>query len=330
MQRFKIFPSEAYKIIFAWERNKLLNSQRILDIGGLDQTPSECAAAFEFAFAKQIPARTPIKNVLVASAPRICADNILNDVVIRQIKVPFVQLQNEKIPSFVSENTLSMVLDSPFWHDEARDILEQCAQAESNVVFITHEDFSTAESAIADNVFVLRLPKSLRRFINGEYYFIPALAILSQITELHIDRQNFDETQTAMKKVSADQAESIVKSIAGKAIFIYGMHDTTVGVASQWREQIHQTTQLATAYEFPEGISEPFLLSPELGIGKQIIFLRDCDENNKDREKLRGVAEQDAVPIIEIFGEGNSKFSRICHLVYLGDVIKYYLEAKIQ
>ena len=184
------------------------------------------------------------------------------------------------------------------------------------------------EHVISERIFVLRLPKILRRFIDSDYYFIPTMAILSQIPELHVDQQNFDETKISMEKVAADRAESIAESIAGKAIFIYGVHDATVGVASQWVEQFHQATQLAAYYEFPEGISEPFLPSPELCINKQVILLRDCDENYKDREKLCEFAEQDIIPIIEICGEGSSKFSRICNLLYLSDLIRSFLEQK--
>ena len=113
-------------------------------------------------------------------------------------------------------------------------------------------------------------------------------------------------------------------------MFIYGVPNITAGIAMRWKEQIRAATgQLAVAYELPDVIvNEPSLPFPDLGIERQMVFLRDRDENDRVRRKFQELAElnKDVIPeAVEIYGEGTSKLSRICSLVYLGDFIRAYL-----
>jgi len=127
-----------------------------------------------------------------------------------------------------------------------------------------------------------------------------------------------------------NQAINITDCLIGKILYIYGVPNITAGIAMRWKEQIRAVTgQLAVAYELPDVIvNEPSLPFPNLGIKKQVVFLRDIDEDDSIRRKFQELVEvnKDMIPEpIEIYGEGTSKLSRMCYLMYIGDFIQAYL-----
>jgi glucose/mannose-6-phosphate isomerase len=60
----------------------------------------------------------------------------------------------------------------------------------------------------------------------------------------------------------------------------------------------------------------------------QIIYLRDKADHPQNQKRMaitKKILEQVAPPIIELFTEGESRLARMVSLIYLGDMVSFYL-----
>ncbi len=313
-----------------------------MDLDIIKQLPSECAKAYRLALDVRLSIPKKLgKVVTVAGSLGVWVEKILCDLVSEGAQLPFIPIKGGSIPSYVAEDTLVIIFDAPDWHDEAQEVLAYCTKVKASVLFLSHESLPIREPVIGSNVTIFRLPENLKALLDSRYFFIPALAILNSIKELNVARVEFDEPEAVMNQLAwlaapdipsdANQPKMMADYLFGKVMFIYGVPSLTAGVAMRWKEQIRTAIgQLVAAYELPDIIvNEPSLHTPGLALERQMVFLRDRDENynvgNKFQELVK--ANKEVIPQpIEIYGEGNSKLSRICYLTYLGDFVTAYLE----
>jgi len=323
---------------------QIMANESYMDFNIISQLPSACAKAYNLALSIRLSIPKKLTKVaILASKSALCAEKILCDLVFEEASIPFIPIRGRSIPSYVAEDTLVIIFDAPNWNDEIQGILTECSRLKANVLLISHELIPHRKYRCGSNVKIFRLPENLITLLDSRYYFIPALAFLSNIKELNIAKIEFAETESAIAQIAcfaapdipfeANQPSIIAEHVFGKVIFLYGISNLTASIAMRWKKQIQTAIgQLVTAYELPDIIvNEPSLPSPGLTLERQMVLLRDRNENssicNKYQELVQ--ANKDVIPQpIEIYGEGNSKLSRMSYLAYLGDFLTAYLGLK--
>jgi glucose/mannose-6-phosphate isomerase len=172
------------------------------------------------------------------------------------------------------------------------------------------------------------------------YLSLPLLVTLIKSDFASLEKANFDETLALLKSKSPAYAPNqpdnlalcLAKELHGKVPMIYSTNNLLPVVANRWKCQIAENAKTLSFYNvFPEldhneivGWQFPSRRLKDF----QIIYLRDKSDFSRNQSRMeisKQVLESFTNQIIEVHSEGESPLARLFSLIYLGDMVSFYL-----
>lgn len=255
------------------------------------------------------------------------------------LTVPAMVNRNYFLPHFVNQSTLVIISSFSGNTEESLSCYEDAKKKRAQLLCITSGG-ELHERTNKDRVPAIIIPGGMPPRCALGYLSMPIMVFLikSGFTDLRDDY--FDETIDLLSQKSelcspenpANPALEIAQKLCGRIPIIYSTNDMLYVVAQRWKGQLSENAKVLAFYNvFPE-LNHNEIVGweqlPELLNQFQILYLRDNKDFSRNQARMKitkGILEKVTNSIIELKTDGQSKLARLFSLIYLGDMVSYYL-----
>lgn len=306
--------------------------------------PSQCKAAHEIAKNCKIQGikKKFEKIVFAGVGGSAMGADFIRSYLYFESPLPVLVIKEYVLPRYVDNSTIVFILSYSGNTHEVLNVYKQARQKGAYIICISSGGV-LGEYSRRDKVVFIKLPSGLLPRCAFGFLSIIPLCILSKLGIIkNIDNQ-IDELIGLLEKLRDDslrprigQKDNIAKHIAGKVfnkfIVIYSGSIPFDIIASRFRGALAENSKtLSSTHTFPElnhneimGWENPKRLLKDFAV----LMLKD---NSLDYRVAKGmelasrIIKKEGVEVFDIWSQGNSLFSRMFSLIYIGDFISFYL-----
>lgn len=266
------------------------------------------------------------------------AGYLLQTLLLYDIEISIIIEDTGSIPGFISEKTLVFVIFTSSQKDDVIEKINSCARRKAYIICITEEGINL-DDIDQSKVKVLEIPAEFGYCFKNHYIFIAILHLLSKNSLVRNFYSDLDETIRVLKYLKGDYlltvslrsnpAKELAIDLYRTLIFFYSSCGTTDSIAKRWSLQLRKRHYLTECSTFPEAdYEQPFLNIPNINLKKKIVFLRDKADDYRIIDKyteLKIISIENNIDVIELYGIGRSKLSKMISLNFLTDFVNNYL-----
>jgi len=290
-----------------------------------------------------IPYTNPsFKNIVVLGmGGSAIGGDLLSDYLTDELSIPIVVIRGYNIPKFVDENSLVFAVSYSGNTEETFSALKKCLEVKARVIALTSGgkfmDFSQK-----NNFPVIKVPAGIQPRAAISYLFFPILKAIERLGMIQQKESEIEETFNILQKLSQEyKAKSPSKNNFAKKValilyqylpLIYGSEGLLEAVAMRWKTQINENSKWPCFWNvFPElDHNEIVGYEIENSVNRQvkIVYLQDKEGSlrvEQRREITRKIIENKVAEFIVCPTKGKGKMARMFSLIYLGDLVSYYL-----
>ena len=282
------------------------------------------------------------KNIVVLGmGGSAIGGDLLSDYLADELSIPIVVIRGYNIPKFVDENSLVFAVSYSGNTEETFSTLKKCLEAKTRVIALTSGgkfmDFSQK-----NNFPVIKVPAGIQPRAAISYLFFPILKAIERLGLIEQRESEIEETFNILQKLSQEYsakspsennlAKKIALSLYQYLPLVYGSEGLFGAVAMRWKTQINENSKWPYFCNvFPElDHNEIVGYEIENSINQQvkIIYLQDKEGSlriEQRREITRKIIEKKVAEFIVCPTKGKGKMARMFSLIYLGDLVSYYL-----
>ncbi|HZK12126.1 MAG TPA: bifunctional phosphoglucose/phosphomannose isomerase [Atribacterota bacterium] len=282
------------------------------------------------------------KNIVVLGmGGSAIGGDLLSDYLADELSIPIVVIRGYNIPKFVDENSLVFAVSYSGNTEETFSTLKKCLEAKARVIALTSGgkfmDFSQK-----NNFPVIKVPAGIQPRAAISYLFFPILKAIERLGLIEQRESEIEETFNILQKLSQEYsakspsennlAKKIALSLYQYLPLVYGSEGLFGAVAMRWKTQINENSKWPCFCNvFPElDHNEIVGYEIENSINQQvkIIYLQDKEGSlriEQRREITRKIIEKKVAEFIVCPTKGKGKMARMFSLIYLGDLVSYYL-----
>ena len=282
------------------------------------------------------------KNIVVLEmGGSAIGGDLLSDYLADELSIPIVVIRGYDIPKFVDENSLVFAVSYSGNTEETLSALKRCLEAKARVIALTSGG-KLAVLAQENNFPVIKVPAGIQPRAAISYLFFPILKALEKLGIAKERNGEIEETHNILQELSIKYgAKSPLKNNFAKEIalslyqylpLIYGSEELLKAVAMRWKTQINENSKWPCFWNvFPElDHNEIVGYEIENKINRQvkIIYLQDKEgllRVEQRREITRKIIEDKVAEFIVCPTKGKGKMARMFSLIFLGDLVSYYL-----
>ena len=267
--------------------------------------------------------------------------DVIRSYTAEEIKVPIIVNRNYTLPNFVNGNTLLFASSYSGNTEETLSAYEEAKEKKARIIAISSNG-ALEELAKKDGALFIKIPEGLPPRCALGYSFIPPLLALCKLGFIGNKEKEVDEISEVLRglkselglesSVDANIAKGIAFMLQHKYPIIYGANDHIDVVVTRWRGELAENSKhLASSHVFPEmnhneivGWDFPIELMNQF----VVIFLRDREDHNKVARRMditKEILSKKGINIIEISSKGKGLLSRMMSLIYIGDMVSFYL-----
>ncbi|HEX9972062.1 MAG TPA: bifunctional phosphoglucose/phosphomannose isomerase [bacterium] len=256
-----------------------------------------------------------------------------------QFTQPASVIRNYSLPGYVDSSSLVIVSSYSGNTEESISCLEHAKAKKAHVLCITSGG-EIAAIARKNGFPIITVPGGAPPRTALAYLSIPIIIFLTKNGFAADISAELDETEHLLKQKAGDYsphsknnpAAALAQKLSGKIPILYSTADLLSVVGLRWKGQLSENAKvLAFQNVFPE-LNHNEIVGWEklrhLFENFQIIYLKDRADhprNQKRMEITKKILEQVAPLILELFTEGESRLARLFSLIYLGDMVSFYL-----
>lgn len=258
-----------------------------------------------------------------------------------EIKVPIIVNRNYTLPNFVDKDTLLFASSYSGNTEETLSAYDAAKEKKAKMVAIS-SDGKLEKLAKEDGILFIKIPTGIPPRCALGYSFIPPLLSLCKFGFIKDKEKEIDEVVKVLsglkKELGIESAidKNIAKRIAimlqRKFPIIYGANDHIDVVVTRLRGELAENSKhLASSHVFPEmnhneivGWDNPFELMDKF----VVIFLRDSGDHTRVAKRVditKDILSKKGIKIVEIYSKGKGLLSRIMSLIFIGDMVSFYL-----
>ena len=325
-----------------FKRIKELDKSNMLSLLlGLDEQCRE-AKKIGINFDTAAISESGIKNIVFTGlgGSAIGAD-VIRSYTAGEIKVPIFVNRNYTLPNFVDKDTLLFSSSYSGNTEETLSAYKEAKNRGARIVAIS-SDGTLEKLAKEGNIPFIRIPAGLPPRCALGYSFIPLLLVLCKLGLIKNKEKDVDEVVevlTNLKKELAPEspmdsnlAKKIAVAIERRYPIIYGSNEHVDVAITRWRGQLAENGKhLASSHVFPEMNHNEIVgwdFPKELMGQFVVIFLRDKEDHKRVAKRMditRDILGKKGINIIEVSSEGKGLLSRMMSLIYIGDMMSFYL-----
>jgi glucose/mannose-6-phosphate isomerase len=255
-----------------------------------------------------------------------------------QSKIPISVVKDYHLP-YIDESTLCIALSYSGNTEETVTCLQKALKSTSYIAAVTS---GGKVKEIVDTKFLwLEIPSGLppRSAIGHLFFALIKILEIFEIIHSHSEEAK-SVTANLMQKAGSlclktetnyNLAKSSAETIFNKIPIIYSSNPRLNPIAYRWKCQINENAKYpAFSHTFPEMNHNEIEAWENSNLSKNFIpiFLRFFEEEkqySKRIEAFKKLLDKDNITYLEFYGDGNNDFSRMFSLIYLGDMISYYI-----
>ena len=290
-----------------------------------------------------VPAPTRnFKNIVVLGmGGSAIGGNLLSDYLAGELSIPIVVIRGYDIPKFIDENSLVFAVSYSGNTEETLSALKRCLEVKARVIALTSGG-KLSVLARENNFPVIKVPAGIQPRAAISYLFFPVLKATERLGLLKERSGEIEETLNILDELSREYgAKSPTKNNFAKKValslyqhlpLVYGSEGLFKAVAMRWKTQINENSKWPCFWNiFPElDHNEIVGYEIENSINRQvkIVYLQDkkgFSRVEQRREITRKIIEDKVAEFIVCPTKGKGKMARMFSLIFLGDLMSYYL-----
>jgi glucose/mannose-6-phosphate isomerase len=258
-----------------------------------------------------------------------------------EIKIPITVNRNYTLPNFVGENTLIFVSSYSGNTEETISAYKKAKEKKARMVVIS-SDGELENRAKEDGVPYIKIPKGFPPRCALFYSFVPPLLILNKLGFIEDKIRELDEVTEVLitlknelginSPTKANIAKKLALALRHKFPIIYGANDRIDVVVTRWRGELAENSKhLASSHVFPEMNHNEIVgwdFPSELMNQFVVIFLRDDEDHKRIAKRMditKDILDKKGISTVELFSKGKGPLSRMLSLIYIGDMVSFYL-----
>jgi len=267
--------------------------------------------------------------------------DLLSDYLADELSIPIVVIRGYDIPKFVDENSLVFTVSYSGNTEETISALKKCLEAKARIIALTSGG-KLAVLSQENNLPVIKVPAGIQPRAAISYLFFPILKALERLGLIKERSSEIEETISILQDLSRkycakspsenNLAKKVALSLYQHLPLVYGSEGLLGAVAMRWKTQINENSKWPCFWNiFPElDHNEIVGYEIENNINRQvkIIYLQDKEgllRVEQRREITRKIIEDKVAEFIVCPTKGKGKMSRMFSLIFLGDLVSYYL-----
>lgn len=280
--------------------------------------------------------------VVIGMGGSAIGGDLVRSLLASKIQIPFQVVRHYALPEYVDDDSLVIASSYSGNTEETLAAVDDALGRKALMVAMTTGGM-LREVASLNDIPCLLLPSGMQPRAALGYAMIPILYLMdiagfakgimkqlpATIELLKRERSKYIEDLPVEKNA----AKMLAQKLAGRIPVVYGGATMTDVVATRWKGQLCENGKsLAFANQFAEfnhnelvGWNE--LIQP-MRDKLAVIQLHDADDHpkiTKRMEIVRGLIQQQGVPVYDIKSTGSTPLERMMSLVQIGDFVSYYL-----
>ncbi len=267
--------------------------------------------------------------------------NLIQDLLLDKINIPIIIHRGYDLPAFASHNTLLITISYSGNTEETLSVFAKGFKCDCKIVSISSNG-KLLDYCKRLEIPHIEVPSDIQPRAAIPYLFVSLLILLQKIRAIDDIAKDVEESIIIMEKlrdelsinknIPKNIAKIIAMGIKGRIPIVYAPPGYG-SLARRMKCQINENSKnLATWDVFPElNHNEIVGFESTLEISKKscVILLRTEDEDEAIKNRIEITKEiilKDKVKEIhEIWAQGKSKLARMFSLLFIGDLISYYL-----
>lgn len=256
-----------------------------------------------------------------------------------ELQLPMVVSRDYELPSFVSDTSLVYIMSYSGNTEESVSAYAHARERNAAIIVVTSGG-KIGELAARDNVPVFKIPGGQPPRTALGYIMLPILLSLSRFGLIHDMTSDLNEADELLRVLASrydpeqtDNAALLASArLDHKIPIIYSSTALMKVVAMRWKCQFNENAKIHSFYNvFPEMNHNEIVGYDQLQDifqNFQVIFLEDADDNSRIKNRMNVTEEilkLQHLPVLKFQTEGRSRLARLFSLIYLGDMISYYL-----
>jgi glucose/mannose-6-phosphate isomerase len=257
------------------------------------------------------------------------------------IKFPIFVNRNYTLPNFIGEDTLLFASSYSGNTEETLSAYKNARKKKARIIAISSNG-TLEKLAKDDGLPFIKIPGGFPPRCALGYSFIPLLLTLCKLGFLKNKEKEIDEAVdvlAGLKKelglespIDANIAKGIAIKLQHKFPVIYGANDHIDVAVTRLRGELAENSKhLSSSHVFPEMNHNEIVgwdFPAELMDQFVVIFLRDIEDHKRVAMRMditRDILSKKGISIVEIPSKGKGLLSRILSLIYIGDMVSFYL-----
>ena len=282
------------------------------------------------------------KNIVVLGmGGSAIGGDLLSDYLADELSIPMVVIRGYDIPRFVDENSLVFAVSYSGNTEETISALKKCLEAKARVIALTSGGKLTVLAQ--ENDFpLIKVPVGIQPRAAISYLFFPILKVLERLGLIKERGGEIEETLNILQELSREydakspSENNLAKKVALRLYqhlpLVYGSEGLLEAVAMRWKTQINENSKWPCFWNVFSELDHNEIVGYEIenSINRQvkIVYLQD-KEGSLRVEQRRGITrkiiEDKVAEFIICPTKGKGKMTRVFSLIYLGDLVSYYL-----
>ena len=282
------------------------------------------------------------KNIVVLGmGGSAIGGNLLSDYLADELSIPILVIRGYDIPKFVDEDSLVFAVSYSGNTEETFSALKKCLEVKARVIALTSGG-KFAVLSQENNFPVIKVPAGIQPRAAISYLFFPVLKALERLGLIKERSDEIEDTLNILQELSREYgaksprennlAKKIALSLYQYLPLVYGSEGLLAAVAMRWKTQINENSKWPCFWNvFPElDHNEIVGYEIENNINRQvkIVYLQDKEgllRVEQRRKITRKIIEDKVAEFIICPTKGKGKMARMFSLIYLGDLVSYYL-----
>lgn len=267
--------------------------------------------------------------------------DLLSDYLADKLPIPIVVIRGYDIPKFVDENSLVFAVSYSGNTEETLSALKKCLEAKAKIIALTSGGKFAALSK-ENNFPFIRVPEGIQPRAAIPYLFFPVLKVLERLNLIKERNEEIEEMIDILQGLCGEYgSKSLTKDNLAKKIalslyqylpLVYGSEGLLDAVAMRWKTQINENSKWPCFWNVFSELNHNEIVGYEIenNINRQvkIIYLEDKEGSlrvNQRREITQEIIGNKVAEFITCLTSGKGKLARMFSLIYLGDLVSYYL-----
>jgi len=283
-----------------------------------------------------------IKNIVVLGmGGSAIGGDLLFNYLSGELSIPLIVIRGYKKPKFINANTLIFTISYSGNTEETICALKKCLEVGAKVIGLTSG--GTIELISKKfNFPIIKVPTEIQPRVAMPFLFFPVLKVLEKMKLINKQSKDIEETISVLFELSQKYSSksplknNFAKKIARKLYqylpLVYGSEGLLEAVSMRWKTQINENSKWPCFYNvFPE-LNHNEIVGFEIKnkINKQIkiIYLFDTEGSSHINQRMKitqNIIGDKVSEFIICSTQGKEKLTRMFSLIYLGDMVSYYL-----